>query len=41
MNVACLNARWIKADLTHEDAQNFTKDVLNHMRDRLSDYQEK
>ena len=39
MNEACLNARWLKADLTDEKAQNFTKDVLNHMRERLSDYQ--
>ena len=41
MNEACLNANWIKADLTTEKAQEFTKDVLNHMRERLSDYQEK
>ena len=41
MNEACLNANWIKKDLTHEEAQQFTKDVLNHMRERLSDYQEK
>ena len=40
MNEACLNAKWIKQDLTKEAAQNFTKDVLNHMRERLSDYQE-
>ena len=40
MNEACLNAKWLRQDLTHEDAQEFTKDVLNHMRDRLSDYQE-
>ncbi len=40
MNEACLNARWIQKDLTHEDAQQFTKNVLNHMRTRLSDYQE-
>ena len=40
MNEACLNARWLRADLTDEAAQNFTKDVLNHMRERLSDYQE-
>ena len=39
MNEACLNANWIQADLTSEKAQNFTKDVLNHMRERLSDYQ--
>ena len=41
MNEACLNASWIKEDLTHEKAQNFTINVLNHMRNRLSDYQEK
>ena len=40
MNEACLNARWIKEDLTHEAAQAFTVEVLNHMRTRLSDYQE-
>ena len=40
MNEACLNARWIRQDLTHGQAQQFTKDVLNHMRERLSDYQE-
>jgi len=41
MNEACLNANWIKEDLTNEKAQEFTKEVLNHMRNRLSDYQEK
>ena len=40
MNEACLNAKWIKKDLTNKAAQEFTKDVLNHMRERLSDYQE-
>ncbi len=40
MNEACLNARWLKADLTDARAQRFTRDVLNHMRERLSDYQE-
>ncbi len=40
MNEACLNAKWINKDLSHESAQKFTKDVLNHMRGRLSDYQE-
>jgi ribonucleoside-triphosphate reductase len=41
MNEACLNARWIAHDLTNKDAQDFTVEVLNHMRTRLSDYQEK
>ena len=40
MNEACLNAKWLKKDLTHPEAQEFTKEVLNHMRERLSDYQE-
>ena len=40
MNEACLNARWIREDLTQPNAYNFTRDVLNHMRERLSDYQE-
>ena len=40
MNEVCLNAKWIKEDLTHEEAQKFTKDVLNFMREKLSDYQE-
>lgn len=40
MNEAGLNAKWIREDLTNEKAQQFAKDVLNHMRNRLSDYQE-
>ena len=40
MNEACLNAKWIGKDLTNPEAQNFTKDVLNFMRNKLSDYQE-
>ena len=40
MNEACLNAKWIRADMTRKEAQEFTKKVLNHMRNRLSDYQE-
>lgn len=41
MNEACLNAIWLGEDLTHKSAQDFTAKVLNHMRNRLSDYQEK
>lgn len=41
MNEACLNAKWLRCDLTDEKAQQFTKNVLTHMRERLSDYQEK
>ena len=40
MNEAALNANWLKVDLTDPKAQQFAKDVLNHMRERLSDYQE-
>lgn len=40
MNEACLNAKWIGKDLTNETAQKFTKEVLTHMREKLSDYQE-
>lgn len=40
MNEATLNANWLKEDLTHTDAQEFAKDVLNHMRERLVIYQE-
>ena len=39
MNEVGLNAKWLKADLTHKETQDFAKDVLNHMRERLSDYQ--
>ena len=40
MNECCLNAKWIREDLTQEAAQNFTQEVLNFMREKLSDYQE-
>jgi ribonucleoside-triphosphate reductase len=40
MNEAGLNAKWIRADMSDKRTQQFTKDVLNHMRERLSDYQE-
>ena len=40
MNEACLNAKWIRKDMTSKEAQAFTKDVLNFMRNKLSDYQE-
>ncbi|MBQ7378744.1 MAG: ribonucleoside triphosphate reductase [Clostridia bacterium] len=40
MNEAGLNARWIGKDMTHTETQEFTKQVLDHMRERLSDYQE-
>ena len=41
MNEAGLNCKWLRKDLTHEETQKFAQDVLNHMRNKLSDYQEK
>jgi len=40
MNEVGLNVKWIGKDMTHKETQEFTKKVLNHMRERLSDYQE-
>jgi len=40
MNEVGLNAKWLRADMTDPRTQKFTQDVLNHMRERLSDYQE-
>ncbi|MBQ3085058.1 MAG: ribonucleoside triphosphate reductase, partial [Clostridia bacterium] len=40
MNETALNACWLKKNLTTEEGQQFAKNVLNHMRERLSDYQE-
>ena len=40
MNEVGLNAKWLRADLTNEKTQEFAKQVLDHMRERLSDYQE-
>ena len=40
MNEVGLNANWLRADMTAKKTQEFTKEVLNHMRNRLSDYQE-
>ena len=40
MNEAGLNAKWIGKDMTHVETQEFSKKVLNHMRERLSGYQE-
>lgn len=41
MNEVGLNANWLGMDMTHPETQEFSKEVLNHMRNRLSDYQEK
>ena len=40
MNEVGLNANWLRMDLTHKETQEFAAEVLNHMRTRLSDYQE-
>ncbi len=40
MNEAGKNAKWIRADMTDPRCQQFTREVLDHMRERLSDYQE-
>ena len=40
MNEVGLNAKWLREDLTHEKTQKFAKEVLNFMREKLSDYQE-
>ncbi len=40
MNEAGRNACWLRKDLTHKETQDFAVRVLNHMRERLSDYQE-
>ena len=40
MNEVGLNAKWLRADLTDARVQKFAKEVLDHMRERLSDYQE-
>ena len=41
MNEVGLNANWLGNDMTHPETLAFTKEVLNFMRDKLSDYQEK
>lgn len=40
MNEAGLNAKWIGKNMTATETQEFTKRVLNHMKERLKDYQE-
>ncbi len=39
MNEVGLNARWLGTDMINKETQDFTVRVLNHMRERLSDYQ--
>ena len=41
MNEAARNAGWLRTDLTTPEGQSFAKKVLNHMREWLSDYQER
>ncbi len=41
MNEVGLNAKWLGVDMTDERTQKFSQDVLNHMRERLSEYQVK
>lgn len=40
MNEVGLNAKWLRKDLTNKETQEFAKEVLNHMRERLVIYQE-
>lgn len=40
MNEVGLNAKWLHKDMTDTETQQFTKQVLNHMRERLIIYQE-
>ena len=40
MNEVGLNAKWLGEDMTHPKTKNFAIKTLNHMRERLSDYQE-
>ncbi len=40
MNEAGLNAKWLGGDMSDPRTQGFTRDVLNHMRERLVTYQE-
>lgn len=41
MNEVGLNAKWLHKDMTNMETQEFSTKVLNYMRERLSDYQEK
>jgi ribonucleoside-triphosphate reductase len=40
MNEAGLNAKWLRKDMTHGETQDFAARMLDHMRERLADYQE-
>lgn len=40
MNETTLNAKWVSKDLTTKNAQEFAKEVLKYMRNKLADFQE-
>ena len=40
MNEACLNANWLRKDMSNKEASDWTAKVLDFMRNKLSDYQE-
>ena len=40
MNEAILNAKWMEGNITDKAGKEFALETLNHMRSRLSDYQE-
>jgi ribonucleoside-triphosphate reductase len=40
MNEVGINAKWLGRDMTDTNTRDFSIKVLNHMRERLSDYQE-
>ncbi len=40
MNEACLNAKWLRSDLSQSESQQFAGEVLLHMRERLVVFQE-
>jgi ribonucleoside-triphosphate reductase len=40
MNEAIENAKWMHGDITDKEGKDFAVECLNHMRTRLSDYQE-
>lgn len=40
MNECCLNAEWLKESISGAKSYRFAQEVLDHMREKLSDYQE-
>ena len=40
MNEACLNAKWLGKNISDPEALQWSIKVLNHMREKLSDFQE-